>query len=115
MKKNKFHTHDAEFINWGVRVGPPHRHPYFTKTSMNQAHRHEMRGVTSINPGGVDNHVHYYEGATSFVDGHVHYYRGVTGPAIPLPGGGHIHEFAGQTSFADGHIHYYGGRTDKEY
>jgi hypothetical protein len=115
MKEDEFHTHDVEFINWLVRVGLPHRHAYSTETSMNQGHRHLIRGVTSINPVGLDNHVHSYEGETSFVDGHVHYYRGVTDPAIPLPGGRHIHQFAGETAFADGHIHFYRGRTGRGY
>lgn len=115
MKKNKYHGHDIEFVNWWSRQGPPHRHPYSTETSFDNGHTHLMRGITSIASGGLDNHVHYYEGTTSFRDGHVHYYRGMTGPAIPLPEGGHIHEFEGQTTFNDGHIHYYRGRTGKGY
>lgn len=116
MKENGYHTHDVDFIQWHVAAGPPHRHPYSTETSIAEGHRHLMKGVTSINPGGSrDNHVHSYEGNTSFADGHVHYYRGITGPPIPLPGGGHTHEFAGSTAVASGHVHYYRGRTGRGY
>ncbi|GEN36652.1 hypothetical protein [Aneurinibacillus danicus] len=65
MKKDQCHSHDIEFVNWWGRQGPPHRHRYYAETSVNNGHNHVMRGFTSITSGGLDNHVHYYEGATS--------------------------------------------------
>ncbi|MFC4769392.1 YmaF family protein [Effusibacillus consociatus] len=109
---DKEHRHELEYIHW--RGGPIHFHEYATRTAVAKGHTHLMGGATSADPGGVDEHVHAYDGVTTFDHGHVHRFRGVTGPAIPLPGGGHTHEFAGETSFADGHTHAYYGRTGGE-
>ncbi|WP_047154749.1 YmaF family protein [Aneurinibacillus tyrosinisolvens] len=114
MEHKNYHTHNMEFIYWQNRQ-QVHRHNYSIMTSYSQNHAHQMHGVTSADPGDIDNHVHYYEGMTTFMDGHVHYYRGMTGPAIPLPSGGHIHEFAGRTSYNDMHTHNYHGRTGAGY
>ena len=94
-----------------------HFHPYETVSSIDSGyggypHRHILAGNTTVDLGSdVDNHVHFFEGVTTFDDGHVHRYRGVTGGPIPIPGGEHYHIFSGVTSFDDGHSHSYYGKT----
>ena len=107
------HSHELSYVQWFPMPG--HIHPYRTRTTFNDGHRHGMSGRTSPPSGRGPRHIHYYEGTTSFDDGHVHFYRGWTGPPIPLPGGNHYHEFFGQTTFNDGHVHYYRGRTGENY
>ena len=87
--------------------GPVHVHKYCLPTSINDEHKHLVRGRTSPAAGGLDEHTHYYEGFTTCENGHVHRYCGITGPAVACPGYGHSHEMYGRTSFDDGHIHYY--------
>lgn len=47
------------------------------------------------------NHIHQYEGVTTYDDGHTHRYYGYTGGAIPTYGG-HVHYYGGYTTFDDG-------------
>ena len=111
LAKPKEHKHELELINW--YGGRSHYHEYRTRTTVDDRHSHLVEGVTSATQGGIDNHVHYYEGTTSFVDGHVHRFQGMTGPAVALPDGSHVHVFGGETTFEDGHRHYYQGRTGR--
>jgi hypothetical protein len=67
--------------------------------------------MTSTDAGGLDQHVHYFNGVTTLNDGHTHKYVGITGPAVPIQGG-HVHLISGVTSFDDHHIHYYGNYTE---
>ncbi|HEU4964546.1 MAG TPA: YmaF family protein [Bacilli bacterium] len=110
MKGDNRHKHNLEELFWGRGV---HAHAYSTRTALSRRHTHRVSGKLSNAVGDDDEHVHRYEGVTSFEDGHVHRFSGVTGPAIPLPDGGHTHEFAGETSFDHGHDHFYQGKTGK--
>ncbi|MGC5325014.1 YmaF family protein [Brevibacillus sp. SYSU BS000544] len=107
------HGHSINFVRLsGI---PGHKHGYDTPTTVNDRHRHIVRGITGPPQGPENQHVHYYEGTTTFNDGHVHRFRGWTGRPIPLPNGNHYHEFGGQTTFDDGHIHYYRGNTGEAF
>ncbi|MGG1662780.1 YmaF family protein [Brevibacillus sp. NRS-1366] len=107
------HSHLLRFVR--ITDIPGHLHSYDTPTTVNDRHRHRLRGNTSPPQGAGNEHVHYYQGTTTFNDGHVHYYSGWTGPPIPLPDGSHYHEFSGQTTYDDGHIHYYRGITSEAF
>lgn len=89
-----------------------HVHEFMTRTTVDDGHRHNMRGFTAPEvdcPG----HVHYYEGTTSYEDGHVHQFCGCTGHAI-YRREGHTHRFSGETSYDDGHDHGYRDMTEKD-
>ncbi|NGQ93597.1 hypothetical protein G3578_00195 [Brevibacillus sp. SYP-B805] len=107
------HSHSLSFVRFADIPG--HIHDYDTPTTINDRHRHQVRGRTSPPQGFGDQHVHYYEGTTTFNDGHVHRFSGWTGRPIPLPDGSHYHEFAGETTFDDGHLHYYRGFTGEAF
>lgn len=111
MKAN--HSHTLRFIRYSDMPG--HLHGYDTPTTINDHHRHRLRGRTSPPQPDGNQHVHYYEGTTTFEDGHVHHYSGWTGPPIPLPDGSHYHEFSGQTTYDDGHMHAYRGVTSEAF
>jgi len=83
-----------------------HSHSYAGKTSYNDGHWHNYKGMTSRAPD-VPGHVHYMAGCTSYDDGHDHRYRSTTGPAIYV-GGKHYHMYCGVTEVADRHVHCYG-------
>jgi hypothetical protein len=90
-------------------IGGLHKHEFNDRTSVNDRHRHNYRGITSVSPD-YPRHTHYMSGETSFEDGHTHKYYIETGPAIKRRGG-HIHYYYGYTTRDDGHVHYMRGYT----
>jgi len=105
------HSHSLHFVRFSDIPGQ--LHDYDTPTTVNDRHRHRVRGRTSPPQGHENQHIHYYEGTTTLNDGHVHDFSGWTGPPIPLPDGSHYHEISGQTTYNDGHIHNYRGGTGR--
>jgi hypothetical protein len=103
------HEHEILGIRWNDNN--LHVHQYSTETTINNGHSHFVQGTTTPANFTMD-HVHYYEGNTTFV-GHVHHFSGDTGPPIYLNDGTHYHEFSGTTTFNDGHVHYYSGFTGR--
>ena len=64
----------------------PHSHPFNLQTTFNDGHIHFMRGSTSVDPGGLDQHVHYYNGVTTPNDGmsiNLWYYRDRASSSCP--------------------------------
>lgn len=86
-----------------------HKHVFENTTSINDMHRHVIRGSTLSSPN-VPYHVHLITVATTFDDGHSHRVSVTTGPEMEVKGG-HIHYFNGMTSMVNGHIHYFSGYT----
>jgi hypothetical protein len=89
-----------------------HVHYYCEYTSVDDCHRHIIRGVTAPAPNKPC-HKHEYKGDTTCNDRHQHPYCGSTGAAEPLCGG-HVHNYSGTTACADRHKHHYCGTTDRE-
>lgn len=90
-----------------------HVHTYCTWTSVDECHRHGIKGVTSAAPD-TPCHTHEYKGITSCNDGHTHSYDGYTGPPKEAIGG-HVHAFCGKTSKDEDHRHKYDGCTSRPY
>ena len=105
------HEHNILGIQWNQ--GNVHVHQYSTETTINDGHSHLVQGTTSAANNMMD-HVHYYEGTTTFV-GHVHQFSGTTGPPVYMTDGTHFHEFSGTTTFNDGHVHSYSGFTGRNF
>lgn len=90
-----------------------HYHYICDYTSVEDGHRHIIRGVTDRAPN-KPRHKHDYHGKTTCNNGHTHDYHGCTDEAKPIAGG-HVHNYSGKTSCDDGHKHHYCGTTDREY
>ena len=101
------HEHTILGVNWSG--GNFHAHQYSTETTINDGHSHMVQGTTALANNTME-HVHYYEGTTTYV-GHVHHFSGYTGRPIYMADGTHYHEFSGTTTFNDGHVHNYSGYT----
>ena len=89
-----------------------HVHTYYIWTTVDQCHRHAIKGVTSAAPD-TPCHKHEYKGITSCNNGHTHCYEGCTGPATEASRG-HIHEICGKTSKNEDHRHKYEGCTGRD-
>ncbi|MFC7373266.1 YmaF family protein [Fictibacillus iocasae] len=89
----------------------PHIHKFQSITSGGSDHTHELAISTSPMVGGMDDHIHYFEGECKGKDGHCHTFKGYTSSPIPLRGGGHYHLVSAQLTEVSGHTHSFHGKT----